>query len=196
MRPRMPMKPVIQQKMQNVASSSPDAPDRDLRKTRDQRCRWGLKPSARSGPERRKGRTVSRIVAFGVGVGRNHHAQGLRCHSSEPTEKAKSEPPVVGAAFYPRRSRFREEKSVLFFLFSKKMFSFGRFVFVFVFVFVFAFAFVFVFVFLYVCVCVCVFCFCVFLASRRRALRARPRGPEKGVLYGGRALMGPEKTKA
>ena len=58
---------------------------------------------------------------------------------------------MVGAAFYPRRSRFREEKSVLFFLFSKKMFSFGRFVFVFVFVFVFMFVFVFVFVFLFLC---------------------------------------------
>ncbi len=43
MRPVGPMKPVIQQKMPNVASSLPDAPDRDLHETRDQRCRWGAK---------------------------------------------------------------------------------------------------------------------------------------------------------
>ena len=89
---------------------------------------------------------------------------------------------AVGAAFYPRRSRFREEKSVLFFLFSKKMFSFGRFVFVFLCFCVFVFAFVFVFVFVF-------FVFLCFLGvptarlkgptqrARKKARRVGWRGP-------------------
>jgi dephospho-CoA kinase len=65
--------------MPNVASwSLPDAPDRDLHEPRDQRRRWGLKPSARSGPERLKERTEIRIaiaiVAFVVG----HEETALR----------------------------------------------------------------------------------------------------------------------
>jgi hypothetical protein len=139
------MRPVIQQKMPNVASSLPDAPDRDLRKTRDQRRRRGLKPSARSGPEKRKGRTVSRIVAFGVGVGRNHHAEVFRCHSSEPRRKAKKSEPLWSVRpFIPGGPVFGKKKVFCFFYFSKKMFSFGRFVFLWFFVFLF-------------------FCFCVFV---------------------------------
>jgi hypothetical protein len=64
-----------------------------------------------------------------------------------PQKKAKSEPPVVGAAFYPRRSRFREEKSVLFFSIFQKNVFFRLFCFC-------------VFVFLCLCLCLC-FCVCV-----------------------------------
>ncbi len=148
MGPVGPMKPVIQQKMPNVASSSlPDAPDRDLHEPRDQRCRWGLKPSARSGPEKRKERTEIRIaiaiVAFGVG--RNHHAQGLGCHWSEPRRKAKKSEPLWSVRpFIPGGPVFGKKKVFCFFYFSKKMFSFGRFVFLWFFVFLF-------------------FCFCVFV---------------------------------
>ncbi len=77
-----------------------------------------------------------------------------------PAEKRKVSR-AVGASFYPGWSPVSVKKSVLFFLFFKKMFSSGCFVFVFLFVFLFVFVFVFVFVFL--CFCVFVFlCFCVF----------------------------------
>ena len=182
MRPRRPRRPVIQQKMPNVASSLPDAPDRDLYEPRDQRCRWGLKPSARSGPEKRKERTVSRIVAFGVGVGRNHHAQGLRCHSSEPAEKRKVSP--CGRCVLLSRAvpGFCKKKWFVFSIF-KKMFSSGCFV---------LFCFV---LFLCLCLCLCL-CFCVFLASRRRAFLGPDReARKKARRMGGGPLRGPEKNE-
>ncbi len=182
--PRRPMKPVIQQKMPNVASwSLPDAPDRDLHEPRDRRCRWGLKPSTRSGPEKRKERTEIRIaiaiVAFGVG--RNHHAQGLRCHSREPAEKRKVSP-AVGASFLSRAVPGFCKKSVLFFLFfKKKCFLLAVLFFVFVFLFVFC-----------LCLCLCLFfCFFVFLfflfflGVQPARLKGPIQRPEKARRMGG-----------
>ena len=112
---------------------------------------------------------------------------------------------MVGAAFYPGRSRFREEKSVLFFLFFKKNVFFRPFCFFVVFCF-FVFLFlcfcVFVFlsfyVFVFLCLCLCFFVFFVFLCFlgvQPARLKGPTERPEKGAPYGGGALKRPQRPQ-
>jgi hypothetical protein len=192
------MRQAIQQKkMPNVASSSlPDAPDRDLRETRDQRSRWGLKPSTRRGPKRRKERTeiwiAIAIVAFGVG--RNHYAQGLRCHSSEPRRTSEKVSRRGRCVLLSRAVPISVRKKVFCFFYSQKNVFFRLFCFLCL-----CLCLCLVLCFcVCVCVCVCVFvflCFCVFLASRRRALSDRRERPEKKARpYGGGAREAAKET--